>query len=1316
MRGRLILSLPILFCMVILITTQFNFDKKLKIAVEEIHEKHFEGPGEFLKFHQAIRTADDENLPSYELGHLVKEQQQSILAAQSKQNKNARTQSNGVIAFKERGPANVPGRTRGLLVDPDDATKNTWYACSASGGVWKTTNAGSSWTLITPDLTNLATTVIAMANSNHNTIYIGTGEGFGNVEAVSGNGIFKSTDRGVTWNYLPSTSAFDDINRAIVDPANENIVLVASNSGIYKSIDGGTTWNKVSSRLPIQDLKATPGNFNIQYATQNSIGVLKSTDAGFTWNTSNIGLSGVRRVEIAISPIKTTKLFASCETSGSGKLYTSNDAGATWTQVDVKINNADANYLNSQGWYGNTIACDPFDENVVYFGGVDLFQLKLDGGTTNGSGAYVVEDVNYSNFITLTNSSFTNGNFDVGSSANNTTVEIRFGPGKSQKAHRFLVPTGATSGVLATNYSYQDYVDVPFEVWDVTNNKQLMASFRDQGRDGAFNLINSNTDNSDATLQSREYLYVNNVNYNSTTPSASITVNGGHEFNKMYFVWPVLASGATWPPNANATIRFKFDTQPKLTATTTFITDQRSTYGNATKNSIVHPDHHNIVMIPMSTSTYKILNANDGGIFISNTSTTPGVADGNWTFAGSGYNTTQFYGADKRPAKQEYFGGAQDNGTWKSNGNMLADKSSSYIFNIGGDGFEVIWNNKDDSKLIGGSQNNGFKRSTNGGVTWSNAVTGLSGTHPFISKLANSKDNPDVLYTLSSSGVFKSTDFGGSWTLTPITTKWGSASTMDAEVSRANGSFIWAGSGMSNSGTLRNIHLSKDGGKTFNPTNNYTDVVLGSITKLASHPVNENTAYALFSFAGKPKILRTSDLGQTWQDISGFNSGSTSTNGFPDVAVYCLYVRTDDPTILWAGTEIGIIESLDNGVTWNLLTNFPSVSVWDMKGQDEEIVIATHGRGIWTATLGNIQESSSIKAPEVVTVATNPQSKLVIDFKTKQITDSIQVFINSIQLGTIKNIPQGEFNIKLKGISAGDVEVKLVGYVGNAPYASFPFKGTKLNVPLIPLNQYYNVFVDANDLSLTRLTVNPFGLRNSTLQSPHNYLSNKEATAIILSPIIVAESNASFYYEDVAIVQPSAAGINFGDPLFKDYCIVEATKDGLNWIPLAAGYNSTSNSNWLAAYQNNQAGTENLVINRTLNLLDKFAAKDTLLFRFRIKADADDITGWGWSVDNLYIQQKPTATETPIDISQFEIFPNPSSGKINIQYSLADTSPTTISIVDLAGRTIQSYNLGYVLPGNQALELNVENEREGFYLVKLKTDAGEKIKKIIIKR
>ena len=108
---------------------------------------------------------------------------------------------------------------------------------------------------------------------------------------------------------------------------------------------------------------------------------------------------------------------------------------------------------------------------------------------------------------------------------------------------------------------------------------------------------------------------------------------------------------------------------------------------------------------------------------------------------------------------------------------------------------------------------------------------------------------------------------------------------MDVDVSRANANIVWAGSGMANSGTLRNLQVSTNGGATFTPTNNYTDRILGGITKLATHPTEANTAYALFSFSGRPKILRTTNLGETWTDISGFGMGTTSSTGFPNVAV-----------------------------------------------------------------------------------------------------------------------------------------------------------------------------------------------------------------------------------------------------------------------------------------------------------------------------------------------------------------------------------------------------------------------------------------------
>ena len=170
----------------------------------------------------------------------------------------AKTQA---LNWVERGPGNVSGRTRGIIVDPDDPNHDTWFAGSVGGGIWKTTNAGDSWTNLTPDLPNLATSTIAMAMSNHNVIYAGTGEGFFNVDQIDGTGIWKSTDRGASWEQLASTAnnkKMQNITRLIIDPSDENVLLVSAtpgfyytasadypHSGIFRSTDGGVSWNMV---------------------------------------------------------------------------------------------------------------------------------------------------------------------------------------------------------------------------------------------------------------------------------------------------------------------------------------------------------------------------------------------------------------------------------------------------------------------------------------------------------------------------------------------------------------------------------------------------------------------------------------------------------------------------------------------------------------------------------------------------------------------------------------------------------------------------------------------------------------------------------------------------------------------------------------------------------------------------------------------------------------------------------------------------------------------------------------------------------------
>ena len=1288
----------------------------------EKKEAKLDMPDEFALFERGIRTKEGESGPNYEVNYAIKE----LTTAKANQKlyyAAARLNETNAVTWTERGPANVPGRTRALAVLPDDPTHNTWIAGSVGGGIWKTTDGGSTWVEKTKELPNIAFSSIAMAESNPLIVYAGSGEGgLGGSDYISGNGLFKSVDGGETWIQVSSTADnfdFHNINRVIVDPNNADIVLICTSntadfeSGIYKSVDGGASWSNTyldnTTSRGIQQIVATPGNFSIQYASSNGIGVLKSVDAGNTWQTSNTGMSPNGRIEIAVSPVNVNRVWASMEGSSSGSgsdLYISDDAGVSWSLVDVSFNSSSVDYLGGQGWYDHTVLCSPYNADIVYLGGVLIVQVTLGSGGANTITNYNVEENGTDAFMTFVNfgASGFGGALEIGDFADGTSVELRFGPGLSQKAHRFTVPDGEGSGVPDANYMYQDYVDVPFEVWDIDNNRQLMVSFRDQQDDGVFNLLEQNTTEGDEANHSREYVYIENVDYNATTPDANIAVDGGHVFNEMYFFWPILPAGATWDAGnlPSSTLSILSTTVNVQNATTTTVADAYSDLDG--KNSGVHPDHHNLFAIKEddTNETFRILLSGDGGPYISEISDNPGVTEGDWTAVGNSYNTSQFYGADKKPGEDKYIGGMQDNGTWVSP--LGADESSNYAFKIGGDGFEVLWNSLDENLVIGGSQYNGFRRSNNGGGSFTDATNGLSGDAPFISKLATSRALPDIIYAVSSDGVFKSVNFGTSWELTPINQFWESSSYtfLDVDVSKANANIVWAGSGMT---STRKIHVSTDQGETFTPVENYQDIpVMGTITKLATHPTEPNTAYVLFSFARGPKILKTEDLGETWTDISGYGTNSTSSNGFPDVAVYCLYVRPDDPNILWAGTDIGIVESVDNGVSWHLLDNdMPKVAIWDMKGQDDQVIIATHGRGIWTATIDASQISYIKASPTITAYGTSPRKELSLAINVTDSFDSTEVWVDGLLKKTFYSIVSGDYIFKVGDVDSGNKQVKLISYSNGAPIQS-----NQTNVEILSLvdytEQHSNFFKIPSDFSSDGLEVTDFlNTQNGSLQSSHNYSSSADLTAILTQPIIVSGTNSTFNYEDIALVEPT-----------NDYVVIEATKDGLNWSPIADSYDASSNTNWQTAFSTGGIPTDySLFVQHSVNLTDNFAVQDTLLFRFRLHS-TDETTGWGWAVDNLYIQMEPLGVEQAKEVTAFSVYPIPSKGEFTIDYQLTSASGIEVQITDMSGRKVKLYDLGNKPAGSFRFKFDNYKLERGTYLVSLKTKSGVESKRVII--
>lgn len=1325
-----ILALTLLFIAALIAGVHFRHQERTEIDLfeNEENEGHEDGPAEFLKYHQGIRTRADENKPGYPANYQITElhKAQSFTSARKASTAmQMQLNTNGVIAFTERGPGNVPGRTRGLLVDPDDASHKTWYAGSAAGGIWKTLDAGTSWQWITPSVPNMATSCLAMAESNHNVIYAGTGEGFGLVDGVNGMGIFKTTDRGASWSVLASSSVMGSVNRIIVDPVDANYVLAASNAGIYQSTDGGNNWTKVYSGT-VQDLRATPGNFSVLYGAEYSVGVIKSINRGATWSHSNAAMFPKGRSEIAISPVKTDRIIASSQGQLSGSnndLYVSDDAGLTWYLVTLTLSNKTLDYMSDQGWYDNTVTFSPYNKDVVYIGGVGVYQVTLGSPVATASGSYTMNESTTSSFISLVNfgASTYGGKLEIGSGVNRDTVEVRFGPGLSQKAHRFMVPAGATSGVPDANYTYQDYVDVPFQVWDINTHQQLMVSFRDQDRNGVFNLIAQNTTDADATKQSREYIIINNVPYNASGPSSSIAIDGGQVYQKMHFFWPVLASGATWTPSSlpNSKLQILFSSLNQFSSTVKSVADVYANYDGVNNSNFVHPDQHNIYPIRQNdaSQTFQLLLANDGGVFLSGISASPGTTQGEWKKVGNGYNTSQFYGADKKPGAQEYFGGMQDNSTYYTPAGTVANASTYYVTNskLSGDGFAVLWHSFEPNKMIGGSQYNTFARTVDGGATWTSAISGLSLSNgvtdrskfPFISKLANSKQAPDNIFTIGSEGVWRSTDFGGTWNLVRIQSKWGLTSFSNVEVSRANPKIVWAGTGQSPNVSM---YVSTDAGATFNAVPNPSGYNLGALSRIATHPLEPNTAYVLYSFAKTAKILKTTDLGQTWNDISGFGNGQTSTTGFPDVAVYSLYVRPDNPNIIWAGTEIGIVESLDAGASWALLNSFPAMAVWDMKGQDNEIVIATHGRGIWTATLSTDQNGLT----RVTAMGTSPQSKFRMKIQVPLRYDSVKLVFNS--QSAVKFIPpdSGTYALQIANVPTGSVSVQTISYKGGLAFTSPSYTGANLLLSAYK-QTFYDYFIKTDNFYLDGFFLLPFGQSNNSLQTQHNYGANKTASATLLVPIIVSSgANTSLYYDDVAIVQPGANGSTFGQRAFNDFVIAEATKDGLNWTPIANGYNASANANWLSTFNAGKVGDQSLTVAETFDLKNHFNAGDTVLIRFRLSANTDNTVGWGWSIDNVFVQQTPLATEP--EANEIVVYPNPSAGKFTISYSLSKESEVTVNVWDVSGKNVASQSFGIQREGKNQSELSLASAPDGLYLVRIKTIDGEKVLKVVVRK
>ena len=296
------------------------------------------------------------------------------------------------------------GRTVSITGIPGQ--QNVFYMAPNNGGVWKSTDFGQTWNPIFDDQPTGSIGAIAVAPSNPQVIYVGSGEGLRRPDLSTGDGIYKSTDGGVTWNHLGLRDG-QQIGRILVDPHDANRVFVAvlghpygpnEERGVFRSVDGGTTWKKVlykDENTGAIDLAFDPKNPQVVYAdmfasrrppwtTGNSYsgpgsGLYKSTDGGDTWRQLTNGLPSwadhLGRIGIGVAPSDGDRLYLLVDSPTKGGLYRSGDAGENFERI-----NADERIWGR----GDDFACvtvDPKNRDTIYIANVSTYR-STDAGKT----------------------------------------------------------------------------------------------------------------------------------------------------------------------------------------------------------------------------------------------------------------------------------------------------------------------------------------------------------------------------------------------------------------------------------------------------------------------------------------------------------------------------------------------------------------------------------------------------------------------------------------------------------------------------------------------------------------------------------------------------------------------------------------------------------------------------------------------------------------------------------------------------------------------------------------------------------------------
>ncbi len=305
------------------------------------------------------------------------------------------------LEWRGIGPALMSGRIADIAIDPAD--RSTWYIAVGSGGVWKTTNRGITWAPVFDDQGAYSIGTVEVDPSNHNTVWVGTGENVSGRHVGYGDGVYRSPDGGLTWKNM-GLKASEHIGMIAIDPGDSNIVYVAAQGplwsaggdrGLYKTVDGGETWQLILSGgtyTGVNEVHLDPRDPDILIAVKHQrlrnvaalmnggpeSGIFKSTDGGETWRELTKGLpeEDMGKIGISISPVDPDVVYATIELGGrTGGFWRSEDGGESWEKRSDYLSGGTGPH------YYQEIFASPHRLDRIYQMDADL-HISEDGGKT----------------------------------------------------------------------------------------------------------------------------------------------------------------------------------------------------------------------------------------------------------------------------------------------------------------------------------------------------------------------------------------------------------------------------------------------------------------------------------------------------------------------------------------------------------------------------------------------------------------------------------------------------------------------------------------------------------------------------------------------------------------------------------------------------------------------------------------------------------------------------------------------------------------------------------------------------------------------